>query len=378
MKVLLIIRDIDNSALGLVGKSLIKELSKVVDLDVLYSNGETNVKVDNVNKYYRLKYPTIPIRLYWGVMKVFKCSLFDEIWARVGATIFANKKSYDIIFDIVSILTLDSLLLGHFLSQRLEVKHAVYFVDAIPAKGWSYNINVSNTLKSIVKKTLPSADYFASCNKKMLDYQLTTFTPKATLKSSVIYLPTDTVLHKYPNSSKFNFLYTGKIYANRTLKYMLGAFEKFHNIYKESRFIFVGTHLDERQLAYITTSIKSNVQIFDFVKELAPFYEDATVLVDIDANLEDDVFLSSKIVKYLAVNRIILSETGKHSPSRELFKGINSIIQCGHDVDEIYTGMLSCVERINTIDFSDREVVRSLFDTREIVKKIVEDFSVII
>lgn len=378
MKVLLIIRDIDKSALGIVGNSLIRELSQIVELDVLFSNGN-EISIDNnlVKNFYRIKYPNIPIRLYWGSMKILNCNLFDEIWAKLAA-LKIKKNNYDIVFDIVSIMTLDSLLLGNIISQRDNIKHAVYFVDAIPAKGWSYHNKLNNTLKSIVSRVLPSADYFASCNEQMLKYQLSTFLPKKKLKSSVIYLPTYADLCRYTESSNFNFLYTGKIYANRSIENMLKAFEKFHKKYPESNFIFVGTNLSKSQLAFITPSIKDNVKIFEFTTDLSHFYKDATVLVDIDAQLDNDVFLSSKVIKYLSINRIILCETGKNSPSRKLFNGIDSIIQCGHDVEELYEGMLSCIQKNNNIDFSDRTSVLELFDAKKIAFKVKKDFSEII
>ena len=66
--------------------------------------------------------------------------------------------------------------------------------------------------------------------------------------------------------------------------------------------------------------------------------------------------MSSKIVSYLKVNRVILSETGKITPSREMFAGLNTVVQCDHNEESLYNGMLRAIELADSNpDFSERE-----------------------
>jgi hypothetical protein len=100
---------------------------------------------------------------------------------------------------------------------------------------------------------------------------------------------------------------------------------------------------------------------------LAPLFARAKVLVDIDADLEKDPFLSSKIVSYIKVNRIILSETGKDTPSRDMFKGLNTVIQCDHNAESLYQGMLKALELSQTEqDYSERADVIQKFSIEQV------------
>jgi hypothetical protein len=103
-------------------------------------------------------------------------------------------------------------------------------------------------------------------------------------------------------------------------------------------------------------------------QDLEPLFTRAKVLVDIDADLEKDQFLSSKIVTYMKVNRVILSETGRITPSREIFAGLNTVIQCDHNEDSLYEGMLRAIEVAKSNpDYSEREPIIKKFSVESVV-----------
>jgi hypothetical protein len=53
---------------------------------------------------------------------------------------------------------------------------------------------------------------------------------------------------------------------------------------------------------------------------------------------------------------VILSETGRITPSREIFAGLNTVVQCDHNEDSLYEGMLRAIEVADSNpDFSERE-----------------------
>jgi glycosyltransferase involved in cell wall biosynthesis len=135
------------------------------------------------------------------------------------------------------------------------------------------------------------------------------------------------------------------------------AFKRLLAKYPNAQFVIVGIKkrfrniekiLNEEELKHITSA--------PHTLDLEPLFARAKVLVDIDADLEKDPFLSSKIVTYLKVNRVILSETGKITPSREIFAGLNTVIQCDHNEDSLYEGMLRAIEVSDSNpDFSERD-----------------------
>ena len=135
------------------------------------------------------------------------------------------------------------------------------------------------------------------------------------------------------------------------------AFKRLLVKYPNAQFLIVGTTKKLRNLEKILTPEElTHITSAPHTNDLEPLFARAKVLVDIDADLEKDPFLSSKIVTYMKVNRVILSETGKITPSREMFAGLNTVVQCDHNEDSLYEGMLRAIEVADSNpDFSERE-----------------------
>ena len=91
------------------------------------------------------------------------------------------------------------------------------------------------------------------------------------------------------------------------------------------------------------------------------------MLVDIDADREKDPFLSSKIVTYIKTNRMIICETGHDTPSRELLAGYNTIIQCDHNADSLYDGLIRAMDMASTEqDYSERAPLIKAFSIEHV------------
>ena len=119
---------------------------------------------------------------------------------------------------------------------------------------------------------------------------------------------------------------------------------------------------------------RKHVIIARHTKDLAPFFADAKVLIDMDADREKDPFLSSKIAAYLRVNRMIVCETGKDTPSRELFADYRTIIQCDHSAESMYEGMKKALIMAESEqDFSERQPLIDLFSASNIGTTLWED-----
>ena len=160
-------------------------------------------------------------------------------------------------------------------------------------------------------------------------------------------------------------VYTGGIYGVRKADYIIQAFIKLVESFPNSELIFVGSSIDQKYLS--EQSINGKIKTIPYTKDLIPFYTSATALIDIDADIDDDVFISSKMPIYLMINRIIISETGKNSPSRKLFNGIKSIIQCDHDPEQLFRAMCNSIELKNNISFDDRNEIIKLFQIENII-----------
>ena len=73
------------------------------------------------------------------------------------------------------------------------------------------------------------------------------------------------------------------------------------------------------------------------------------------------------VTNYLPVNRIILSLTGKNSPASRLFGGMQSILQCAHDSDQITESMLRIINEASTAKFEDRVPLIEMFSVEAVI-----------
>jgi glycosyltransferase involved in cell wall biosynthesis len=307
------------------------------------------------------------------LISTFGINPIDLLWSKQAMSKVSKKdyKAYDLIFSFISLHHYTPLLTGILLKKKYLSKLAVYSVDAIPAPvEWPENKSYFKSVKRMMAKYLPYSDYFFSSNEQMLKYQLSTFIPNKNIITEVIYNPTYAILKYYDYNSNNNntFLYTGGIYGLRKPDYILGAFKKILKIYPDSTLEFVGSTFSEDCLSIFSFDEQKKIIIHPFTRDLTEYYKRAIALIDIDADLPNDVFLSSKIANYLSINRIIISETGKNSPSRKIFKDIPSILQCDHAVDELANAMEKAIELKGKIDFNDREKVISIFKISSVIK----------
>ena len=369
MKILVLVEHINDSAPGLVFSKFINELSSKNELEIISAGKIQEENFPRALYFYKSFCPKLSSRKELLLQRLFLTNPIDALWA------FANNKkyseSYDVILSLVSGVYLCPLFLGYKLAKKYDAKYVVYSTDAIPAPGWDVNVYGKKARKKIVARYLKYADCYCTINEKMLKYQLTTFCNKPKLVPATIPLSVNSsIIENYSSSTEIVFLYTGGIYLNRKATHVLKAFEKLLVEIPNARFVFVGTKIPNDQLLSVHNETLSHIEFYGYSKDLTPFYKRCSVLVDIDSDVPNDVFLSSKIISYLTINRPILCQTGAESPSRALFNGFRSIIQCDHDVDELVIGMKKSIRYMqNVADYTDRENLIKELTITNIVNK---------
>lgn len=379
MKILVIAQNVGRTAPGIVFERLIDGVSKYHDVDVLTSDFSPSIPLESIKEKITLKYTKIHLRLMKLLISIFSVNPLDLIWAmKATKTLKRKGKKYDIVFSMVSFHHYIPLISGNNISRKIGSKWVVYSVDGIPAPiGWSKNDSYFRGCKRMIRRYLKDVDYIASANEQMLEYQLTSFSHKQDLIKDVIFVPLPNNcqnIDQLPNvDDEIVFLYTGGIYGARKVKYVFKAFKKLLEEYPHAKLVFVGSKISPTDLNLLDEQERMQVEVHPYTTNLIPFYERSFALIDIDADLENDIFLSSKIINYISLNRIIISETGMNSPSRKLFNNIPSIIQCNHDADEIYRGMKQTI-KYKDIDFADRKKFIKLFSIGHIITNINTNF----
>ena len=383
MKILIITANIGRTAPGIVFERLIYGLSSFHEIDILTSDYEPSIDLSKLSNIIVSNKYSIHPRINKLFLSFLGVNPFDCFWAWKSIKKIKKDKiyQYDLVFSFLSFQHYTALIAGAYFCKKHNIKFAVYSVDAIPAPiGWLNYDGYYKGIKKMIDNYLGEVDAFFSSNYQMLSYQLTTFLPKKNMLTEVVYNPSYGEFKILPrnNETTNSFVYTGGIYGVRKADYMLNGFEKLLKTYPDSKLIFVGSQLPSLLLVELELETIKKIEIVSFAKDLSQYYKCATALIDIDADLENDVFLSSKMTNYLMINRVIISETGTNSPSRHLFKNIDSIIQCDHDVDQICEAMKKTIITKNLIDFNDRISIMESFNLENIIDKLNKNLEEVI
>lgn len=375
MKILIITGNVGRTAPGIVFERLIQGLSSTNEIDLLTSDYDPSIDLSKLSNTIIYEKKNIHPRINKLFLILFGVNPFDCFWAWKAIRKIKKEEAtkYDLVFSFLSFQHYAALIAGVYFSKKHNKKLAVYSVDAIPAPiGWLNYDSYYKGLKKMIAKYLREVDAFFSSNSQMLSYQLTTFLPKKNILTEVVYNPSYGEFKIFPkNNERTNrFVYTGGIYGVRKADYLLEGFEKLLKIYPDSKLVFVGTQSASVSVLNLEPETIKKIEIVPFTKDLSEYYNNATALIDIDADLENDVFLSSKMTNYLLINKAIISETGVNSPSRHLFKNIESIMQCDHDSDQICEAMKKAITTKYSIDFNDRIEIIELFNLESIVSRL--------
>jgi len=370
MKILIVTMNVGGTAPGIVFEKIIRGLSEIYEIDILTAECSPEISLPKVNNIIIYDYKFTHYNLNRAFFSILSFNPVDSYYSRK-----VRKKihdSYDLIFSFISSGHTLPLQICENLHERTKTKHFTYFVDAIPApKEWWLGKNLYYIgTRLFIKRKLKFVDGIFASNNKMLEYQKNMLKSSKKIKSGVIFNPVieTNSLKTHYHSGKCNiFLYTGNIYGLRTIKHLSKAFLMLLNEYPDSKLQFIGSILPDIEIKKLPMRVKQKIELINFNKDLQPYYEQATALLDIDAELENDVFMSSKITNYLSINKPIICETGLESPSRELFKNSSSIIQCSHDGKELYEAMKYVIEKKNQINYDDRKEIIQRFSLDNVI-----------
>lgn len=368
--ILILVDGVDETAPGIVFERLINSVNDEFNLFVacIHSEAIYNKNVFCISTNYPFKsfltksitsrISTISVALFGYDISSYISSLLIRKSIR---KIEKKIDQLDFVISFVSYGHTGSLLAGDYYKKKLKknIKFGAYIVDAIPAPlGWSENNSYYKGMLNFISKKTSYLDILISSNIKMMEYQKALSGNKK-LKCDVLYNPVNKNIFCLDDSisNQKNFVYTGGIYGKRKISYMIEALKIVLTKRRDVYLILVGSNIKQEDLNILDDRDREHLVILPFSQNLTKYYSMATALLDIDADIDNDIYLSSKISNYLALNRVILSETGIDSPSRNIFKGIPSIIQCDHNPMQIAKSMELCIKIDNKIDFSDRNNV---------------------
>ena len=386
MNILIIAVGVGNSPAGIIYKRVIQALAKHNDITVV-ANADFDINCD-IKKIIipiieipgkllgTLKFARVvvspsspndlrPSPIVKDTLRLINCNIFDRRWSNrvIEST---NDLNFDFVLALTAFIEFAQIYAAKEFAALHKCKWGVYSVDPIPIpKEWGTSPIQIRNCKKMLRTYFSYADLVCFSNPRMLEYDIELFTPKYNAVLDYLYTPSPSnEVHITKSLNRKTFLYTGSLYGRRNAKYCLSAFKRILKLYPEVKLVFVGTNLPRKCKKLLSGDELKSVELYPFQKNLESFYRDSVALIDIDADYKNDVFLSSKIVTYIKVNRPIISETSSNSPSRLLFSNIESVIQCEHDEDEIYLAMKKILDGFE-YNYNDR---------RDVINKISSDY----
>lgn len=380
MRIMIISHSFGEDASGMVVESMANALAERNTVDLYTINYKPSV-TPIVNKVEQYKYPI------YGVAYTKYLSLSIRLFGKdllshfVISSIINDIKGikYDIVLSFIYGFYYIGALAGNKVKEKLQIPHFSYFIDPIPApEGWLKPNMFYRRLKTYTRDFSQKIDKIALSNFKMVEYQKTIIDHN---NMSVLYTPTrNSKLLDLPreNDGIKRFLYTGTIYGLRNPKFLLKAFEKLISKGVNAELLFVGTAGLSIYLEDMSEEARRCVKIYPRTNDLMQYYKISDVLLDIDANIPDDVFMSSKIINYLSVPKPIISQTRENSPSDQTFRHCNTILQARFSVNSMYETMLTSIDDDYIYNYDERNILLNQFDVNTISKQLENYLSLMV
>lgn len=373
--VLFIAMDIGSTSPGIVYEKLLRQMINKIKCTIICPSINTIEPFDTLPSP---PYKRLPFRVENFLNTVFGTNILDIIWSRrIYKQIRINTiNKIDCIVSLVSSGNYAPILAGAKVSSRYNKPWLIYTVDAIPTPvAWNHNPRQNKAISIFLKTFISHASGLYAANPMMLSYVQSIFSYSYG-KTGVIYTPRDFVPIQPVKIQHEGivFLYTGTVYGVRKIDNLLMAFRAFLEIDCKSKLIFVGKVFSDALNKYQDLLISGNIEIHSFTNSLNEFYRRADILLDIGADVDNDVFLSSKIVNYLAYKKPIIAITQDGSPARAIFKDAQTILHCHHNCNEIVESMKKSVLLLDT-SFEDRDKYMKEFSAEYVAKRFIDEIN---
>lgn len=293
------------------------------------------------------------------------------------------QNKFDFIFSIST--PVSDHISGLFLKKLTKLPWISYFSDPWLRNPYRYG-KVNKVQKYFHKKVVEKSDALIYNTKEIRDLELE-FYPEYKEKSFVIpqsyYSGIDEIKeNRNLNSERTVFRYVGEFYGIRTPESLLSAIsmakKKEKGIEKCFQFEFIGrpfSKLNEMKQKYGITSEVIEMPLVSYLDSLS-YMKGADVLVHMDANLEINYFIASKLVEYVGCKKPILGITSQTGTAADLIREANGFV-VGHDPEKIADAIINIVrmKRSNElVAHCPSEELRSRYSIETIAKKYAEIF----
>jgi glycosyltransferase involved in cell wall biosynthesis len=376
-RVIIIAHDIGLSASGLVVKMFVSEL--------IERENEVLVLCQNIEDEMKYNENILSIPLDVGISQLDKVLyiLFntDTRYSKWTKKIVKtqgeklNQFEANIIVGFGSAQTDLIPKLTNIISNHLSIPYHIHTLDAVPSpKSWGTNKYLRIAIGKSVRRYYLMAKSFSATNPEMLKYLADYHKLPPTQPKEVIYNPVGVTKIDSAVQKGGYFLYLGTLDFRRDARALFKVIKKLEDSNIESNFVFAGTSKDIIASNFKDKVIPRNIKILPFTKEVDELIDGAIGLIDVDIADLGDVYLSSKLIKYLSTNRKIISLTPKYSPAYNLVlqNDLEDIHIVHHDEQELFTTICEVLKNpFPSISQQNRVEFLKTLDIKYLTKKLL-------
>lgn len=271
---------------------------------------------------------------------------------------FKEFKIDKIIVMLSGNMKLELLRSGYMLSLKYNAQFYIHATDPLPSPlEWGENRFYRNAVLNAIKPFYKKSNGISASNSLMLEYQLQILGLQSN-NSFVVHNPVKEWKElPVTRRDKIIILYLGSLYGKRDPIVLLDFYTKLliNNINLE--FWFVGSdNIQECIDRYILLENKSRFKTFKHTDYVQEYISRADILLDYNASIKNDIFLSSKLSTYLSFNRKILILSSEGSAPQKLVESykFNGVLNVSLDNlnDKKLNLILEFIENENKIDRS--------------------------
>lgn len=198
------------------------------------------------------------------------------------------------------------LRLASSLAHTFKIPLVVHATDPIPSpEAWGEKPVYRKAVLAAIKPFYKNAKIISASNPVMLDYQLKALGIE--YKENIVM--NNPIESWNPLDSqkivKNTFLYVGSLYGKRNPKVLIDSFLVLIKKVPDARLTFLGTAINLADYA-IPEAYEKHFVVIGYTDNVDHYIAETEVLIDYNANIKEDVFISSKLSKYLSYNRKII------------------------------------------------------------------------
>lgn len=298
--------------------------------------------------------------------------IFWEFRAKKAAKKIMEDFQPDILYSRGSPVA--SMTVGDFLKRHYNKPHIIHFADPIPpTTDWMKNKAERKKLLKTIKPIIKNANTISFVTEEMRTYQNKIINEDIDFPETFISpnpMPNFRHLGK-PSNEKFIFLYLGTFSRQRNPKLIIEAFQSFAINKENVEFHIYGNKSNEKIFNELDL-ISPNVKLYDATNEIHEVLRNANALVDVDAEFNEQVFISGKLMEYLSVDRFIIAISPLNSPARRLLRPMKTTTEIvSHKKEDITHGMEKIYRSIwKGKDYEERNLLQKNYNFKEILKQI--------